>query len=112
MGLHTIDIVRRDAAELGIAFRTERVEGGKVRITMTAEGVEMVYAIDLERDVVDEIAFSAGGVSVGRLEFSYLQDIEGLEGKFIAPVGGGQAAQQQDPGLLWLIRLASGSLAK
>ena len=119
MGLHAIDTVRRDAAERQIPFKTEQIDANKVRVRVTGEKVTLVYTIDLQLDVIDEIAVSIGGVEKGVLKFSYLQDIDDAGNEFVSPRAAGyQAPPQQAPGpvgdagLLWLVQLAEGSLAK
>jgi len=111
MGLHTIDIVRRDAAEQRIPFQTELIASDKAQVRVTAQEVTLVYTIDLQADVVDEIEFSTGSVAIGALKFSYLQDIDGIDNQFVSPrIVGYRGPQQQDSGLLWLVRLAQGAL--
>ena len=113
MGLHTVDTVRRDAAELRIPFQTEQIDKNKVRVTLTYEQISLAYTVDMEIDVVDEIAFSIGDTGSGVLRFSYLQSIAGVGNEFIPPrTTSYRGPQQQDSGLLWLIRLAEGSSAK
>jgi hypothetical protein len=73
--------------------------------------MKLVYKIDLETDVIDEITFSTDQGVVGNLRFSYLQSLDGVSGEFISPVGPRQRTDLQDSsGLLWLIELAKGSL--
>jgi len=119
MGLHAIDTVRRDAAERQIPFKTEQIDANRVRVRVTGEKVTLVYTIDLQVDVIDEIAVSMGDVEKGVLKFSYLQDIDDVGNEFVSPRATGyQAPPQQAPGpvedagLLWLVQLAEGSLAK
>lgn len=113
MGLHTIDTVRRDAAKQGIRFETRRISDNKVEVEIDCEQVRLIYTIDLEGDVVDRIIFSLKGIDVGELKFSYLQDIDDVGNEFAAPTAPtSRAPLQQDPGMLWLVRLAEGSLAK
>jgi len=113
MGLHAIDTIRRDAAEQRIPFKTKLIEGNKVQVSMTHGQVNLLYTIDLEVDVVDEIAFSIGNSSIGELKFSYLQNIDDIGSEFVSPRSAGyRGPQQQDFGLLWLVQLAEGSLPK
>jgi hypothetical protein len=75
------------------------------------QGIRLVYKIDLEKDVIDEITFSTDRSEVGNLKFSYLQSIDGVQGEFVSPGGPRQRTDLQDSsGLLWLIELAKGSL--
>ena len=119
MGLHAIDPVRRDAAERQIPFETEQIDGNKVRVRIADRKVTLLYTIDLQLDVINEIAVSMGDVEKGVLKFSYLQDIDDVGNEFVSPrTEGYQTPPQQAPGpvgdagLLWLVQLAEGSLAK
>lgn len=86
MGLHTIDTVRRDAAEKQIPFETGiSNDGSKAEIVVTNEQVKLVYTIDMKRDVVEKIVFSTADKNAGELRFDYLQDIEGLGRDFSPP---------------------------
>jgi RNA polymerase sigma-70 factor (ECF subfamily) len=107
MGLHTIDTVRRDAAEKQVWFETKNVPGGtKVEVILTHEQVRLVYTIDMETDVIEKIAFSTDNGGQGELEFSYLQDIDNPGNEFASPrVGSYRKPQQNPPGMLWLINL-------
>lgn len=115
MGLHTIDTIRRDAAEQRIPFETERIEENKVRVTLACRHLTLAYVIDLEADVVREIAFSEDEDDRGRgfLRFSYLQDITDVDKSFVSPRSiGVSRGQQQGMGLLWLVELLQSSSAE
>ncbi|MFC1634165.1 RNA polymerase sigma factor [Planctomycetota bacterium] len=111
-GFHTIDTVRRDAAQQRIPFETRHTPGSEVaEVELRYQGMRLVYKIDLETDVINEITFFTGQNVVGNLKFSYLQSIDGVGGEFISPVGPRQRTDLQDSsGLLWLIELMKGSL--
>lgn len=111
-GFHTIDTVRRDAAEKRIPFETRHAPGGGIaEVELRYEGIRIVYTIDLETDVLEEITFFTDQNRVGNLKFSYLQSIKGVSGEFITPVGPRQRTDRQDSsGQLWLIELLKGSL--
>ena len=107
-GLHTIDTIRRDAARRRIRFETA-VEGGRATVVLDCGEVKMVYAIDMEGDLVEEIQFVGGGGGiVGELRFSYMQEIDGAVGVPSRISSVGKAAELG--GDLWLVRLASGCL--
>ncbi len=114
MGLHAMDTVRRDAAARKIPFQTDRTPDGKdVLVTVAREQTKLVYTIDLETDVVKSIAFFVGDVPVGQLEFEYLQDLPETGGEFAVPRGiGSRGSSSQDEGMLWLVKLADGTLAR
>lgn len=107
MGLHTIDTVRRDAAEQRVSFETKKISGGsKVEVVLTGEQVKLVYTIDMETDVIEKITFSTGNGGEGELRFSYLQNIDNLGNEFTRPrTGSYRKPQQSPPGMLWLVKL-------
>jgi RNA polymerase sigma-70 factor (ECF subfamily) len=107
MGLHTIDTVRRDAAEKQVWFETESLtDGKKTQVLLKVDKVRLVYIIDMETDVIEKIAFSADNGDQGELEFSYLQNIDNVGDEFTSPRIGSYRKQQQNPlGLLWLVKL-------
>jgi RNA polymerase sigma-70 factor (ECF subfamily) len=111
MGLHTADTVRRDAAEQRIPFRTVGREDDHARVELDCRSAKLVYVIDLRSDLVEKIELIGGAGEVGRLEFSYMQEIEDAGSEFaeprLAPL-----AIQSDCGLLWLVRLAEGTLGQ
>jgi len=112
MGLHTIDTVRRDAAEQRLRFETRHTPGSRfAQVEIVSKGVKIVYKIDLETDVIDEITFSTGQGSTGNLKFSYLQSLDEVSEEFVPPGRPRQRMAPKDsPGLLWLVQLVEGSL--
>jgi len=114
MGLHTIDTVRRDAAEQRIWFATKHVEGSaKAEVVIDCGQVDLVYTINLETDVIDEISFWAGNEKKGQLKFSYLQNIDDIGYEFAEPrTAGYRRPRREGEGLLWLAQLAEGTLGK
>ncbi|HEC03688.1 MAG TPA: RNA polymerase sigma factor [Phycisphaerales bacterium] len=114
MGLHTIDTVRRDAAEEGIWFETRYLpdDDGFAQVELDCERVKIVYKINLLADVVDRITFTTDQGEAGYLTFEYLQSIEGTERsrEFDAPdLPGRQNSPVANPGLLWLVQLVEDS---
>ncbi len=107
MGLHTIDVVRRDAAEQEVWFEAKHIPGGsKAEIVLTDAQVKLVYTVDMETDVVETITFLADNGDRGELRFSYLQDIESLGNEFAPPrIRSDRAPRRQDQGILWLVNL-------
>ncbi len=113
MGLHTIDTVRRDAAEQGIWFVTRYLPDDRfAQVEMDCEGVKIAYKIDLQADLIDEIAFTTDQGEAGNLKFSYLQSIEGADiGEFSRPnMPRRSTSPRANPGLLWLVHLVEDSL--
>ncbi len=113
MGLHTIDTVRRDAAEQRIRFETKHTPGSPfAHVELFCKGLKLIYKIDLEMDVIDEITFSTDQGDTGNLKFSYLQSIAGAGAseEFTTPRQRRQRTSKSGPGLLWLVQLVEGSL--
>ena len=112
MGLHTIDTIRRDAAEKQLWFETRHTPGsGKTEVVVISGDIRLLYTIDLEKDVVERIEFTSDNGSKGVLTFSYLKDIKGAESKFIPPRKKTyRRPQRKSIGIQWLIRLMEGEL--
>jgi len=113
MGIHTIDTVRRDVAEQRISFETKHTPGSQfAQVELICKGLKIIYKIDMEIDVIDEITFSTDQGNKGNLKFSYLQSIEGAGAteEFKPPIPKRRRASNSSPGLLWLAKLVEGSL--
>ena len=112
MGLHTIDTVRRDAAEQRIWFETSYTPDSRfAQVGLNHENTKIVYKIDMEKDVVDEITFTTDQGEVGNLKFSYLESVEGLDQEFLPPgKPRNPTASGSSSGILWLAQLMEGSL--
>jgi len=110
MGLHTIDVVRRDAAEQEVWFETEALaDSEQVEVVLDCKQVKLVYTIDMEADVVEKISFAGANGSTGELSFSYLEMIAGMDSDFTPPRATGHRAQQREgQGMLWLVKLLDG----
>jgi len=110
MGLHTIDTVRRDAAEQRVWFETKALPGSdQVEVTLDCGQVKLVYTIDMETDVIDKITLTGANGAEGEMGFSYLQDIEGIGSEFKAPgPTSRRASVRGGQGVLWLTSLLDG----
>ena len=105
MGLHTIDTVRRDAAEYQLSFETKKAQDtNKVEIILKHELLKLIYTINMETDVVEKIEFSNDNGELGDLQFSYLQNIDNLDREFVQP-GSFHKTQQSKLDALWLVKL-------
>ena len=103
MGLHTIDTVRRDAAQKRIWFETRyNKSSGKVLMALKTKDGRIVYTIDMEKDVVESITFS--GDNGGQLQFSYLQEIDGIGSEFAEPSSQARLTERSE-GISWLLEL-------
>ena len=118
MGMHAANIVRRDAAEQRIWFRSEWAQNETdVFIAVFHEEqqdkTDLFYTIDMENDIIKTITFDVNGQARGSLIFSYLQDIDQLANRFTEPAVSADSQQiQQSPGIRWLVQLAQGNLGK
>jgi len=113
LGLHTIDIVRRDAAAQRIPFETKHTPGSRfAQVELIHESCRIIYNIDLETDVIDEITFSTDKGDKGNLKFSYIQAINDvINGEFVSPsISTSGGTPKSGSGILWLVELAEGSL--
>jgi len=113
LGLHTIDIVRRDAAAQRVRYETKHTPGSRfAQVELIREGLRIIYNIDLETDVIDEITFSTDQGEKGNLKFSYIQTIdEVIHGEFVSPDRSNRRGESKSSsGLLWLEQLVEGSL--
>jgi hypothetical protein len=107
MGLHTVDTIRRDAAERSAPFTTQFLESGRdVQVRVDLDMVELTYTVDMEADLVTAIEITHAGKPAGRLEFEYLQDIDGVSSQFETPRAGTRGATlRRSTGISWLARL-------
>jgi len=116
MGLHTIDLLRRDAAQQRLRFETKHTpSSAKTQVILTEQPRRLIYTINLERDVIEKITFLVNdGQSWNRqaeLGFSYLQELDGISDEFVEPRRKSYGIpQQEEMGMLWLLRLAEDNL--
>jgi len=124
MGMHTADLIRRDAVKRQISFSLEKLDYNpsesryeRAVITMFTDTAKsrpvMRYFIDVTTDVVDRIEFlSDSGEVKGRLDFTYYQDIEKIEDEFAEPEKFKlpKRKKSNEPGIEWLIRLSEGTI--
>ena len=103
MGLHTIDTVRRDAAQKRIWFETRyNKSSGKALVALKTKDRNIVYTIDMEKDVVESITFS--GDTGGQLQFDYLQDIDSIGREFAEPASKASMRVSSE-GISWVLEL-------
>jgi hypothetical protein len=112
MGLHTIDTVRRDAAKERIWFETRYDKrGGKAEVLLRPSAGQIVYTVDMEKDVIEQITFSTSDGREGELKFSYLDDVDEAGSEFAEP-GRRASMREKNDGMLWLVRLMEGKLGQ
>jgi hypothetical protein len=116
-GLHTIDVLRRRAAKERIWFDTALVRNYRnALITMvcdeTRDQADMVYIVNMEKDVVERVRFRVSKRPVGSLTFDYLQNISDAGDHFAEPVLPAAAVgiRAESEGILWLVNLAQGKI--
>ncbi|MHC4728432.1 MAG: RNA polymerase sigma factor, partial [Planctomycetota bacterium] len=115
MGLHTIDTIRRDAAEKSIWFESRYSSGReKTEVTLSREHIKLVYTIDMKNDIVEKITFVRSDKNTAAedaLQISYLQNIDQTPDEFTSPkVRTNSSLSKTPPGIQWLFRLADGTL--
>lgn len=117
MGFHSVDMVRRDAAKEKVWFETtpdKNQENVVVTLTHNHDNIRtnIIYAIDMENDLVKTVTFKTQNTANGFLAFSYLQEIDEVGDEFAQPAlpSGFSPPTLPSPGMLWLIHLARGTL--
>jgi RNA polymerase sigma factor (sigma-70 family) len=107
MGLHTIDTVRRDAAEYQLNFETKKtLDINKVQVVIKHEQLKLIYIINMDVDVIEKIEFSNKNGELGELQFSYLQNIDNPGIEFnVSEKARSRKSLQNNPDTLWLIKL-------
>jgi len=112
-GFHTIDVIRRAAAEREIEFDTRFIEDPSTAyVTLRCpEGLTLDYEVDLLRDVLVRVDIREADGSEGWLSFDYLQAPGSRGGNYSAPsVTASRSGENADMGGLWLEKLVSGQL--
>ena len=112
MGMHAIDIVRRDAAAQKIKFITTP-PGANVwsdeyglNVIITGSSAKLDYRISYTSDLLGKITFYANDKEIGQMNFEYVIDDEAIKNR--PRIDSGKNIRQL-PGL-WLMKLADGSL--
>jgi RNA polymerase sigma-70 factor (ECF subfamily) len=123
MGMHAIDLIRREAAKGKIRFETKKLDygGNKVLVTLISQDergkVSAGYRVDIEKDLIERIDLrstdASGLTTKGHLAFEYVEDVEAVYGDFSAPSTvkvPRRIQHDEDPGIEWLFELARGRL--
>ncbi|MGE5295312.1 MAG: hypothetical protein ACM3VT_10840, partial [Solirubrobacterales bacterium] len=110
LGLHSIDTIRRDAAEQELRFQTQYdPKTDQATVTVQSEPAALTYRIDMSRDMLDRLEVNAGQAAdgpalTGDLTFAYVEDDETMEAQFPEPqVGASGTAKSNPQGMLWLL---------
>lgn len=120
MGMHTMNIVRRDAVEHRMWFRTTPgPDQGDVVVTLMHDSqgrkTDLVYTIDTENDLIKDIRLDVQNRTQGSLVFEHISDIDGMGEKYsepTVPYSERLPAEVDPSAVLWLVALAEGSLGK
>ncbi len=128
MGMHTLDIVRRNAARHGLWFATRLLDNiaqypfykkAEVVVLNDRQGVNLrlTYLIDMQKDVVESIriASSSGDIeSGGVIRIEYLEDVEQVADEFIEPIKltPSEISAQKAMVSFWLMELTQGTLGQ
>ena len=129
MGIHTLDIVRRNAAKHRLRFETRLLDNtaqhpfyrrAEVTVYNDRQGVNLrlTYLIDMQRDVVESIRIassSGGGIEArGMIRFEYLEDVEQVADEFIEPIEltPSEVSPKKIMVSFWLMELAQGTLGQ
>jgi len=107
VGLHTIDTIRRDAATAQIPFQTAFAPGqDTAQVRLDCGATELIYIVDMRKDVVESIELRTNDNRQGMLEFTYLQDITETAKDFVSPRQESPPKWRRDRlGILWLAKL-------
>ena len=124
MGMHTLDLLRRDAAEKRIWFKMKNLgtRGGtdeKVELSLLgADGgsqTKLTYRINMERDIIEKMEFWSGDSLCGSLSFEFPENFNELEAALVKQFENTEsksAKPRQADGIWWLFDLAKGTLVK
>jgi hypothetical protein len=122
MGMHTLDLVRRDAAEKRIWFKIRQLGSGAIEKTElsllgTEDGsqTKIIYVINMERDIIEKMEFWSGESLCGSLSFEFPENPDGLESALVKQFDAAaskSAKPRQAAGVRWLFDLAKGTLVE
>ena len=110
-GLHTVDTIRRDAAERRVPFKTEISEDRSTgTVELALDPYTVVYTIDMNADWVQRIDINEGQTSVGKMIFQYLPSLRESGASVSPPRTTSRGSTHSGIGVDWISRLASGTL--
>jgi hypothetical protein len=109
-GLHSIDTIRRDAAEQELRFQTQYdPQTDQATVIVQSDPVALTYRIDMTKDMLDRLELGSnttadGSELAGELTFTYFEDDESAETQFTEPQIGASATGKSNPqGMLWVL---------
>jgi hypothetical protein len=113
-GLHTVDVIRRDAAARRLSFETLPSEDAQcvdIHVTDSRSLLAATYRVNLDRDILQTVELGYEGTSAQQpdmLQFQYIQNLEVLDEKFITPVlPANRTVNNETMGPLWPMILSS-----
>jgi RNA polymerase sigma-70 factor (ECF subfamily) len=123
MGMHSVDLVRREAAGRRVRYETAELGGqwdkALVKLFYQDEQgqVTSAYRINMNYDLVEYIELSSldssGNTNKGYIAFNYIEDVNSVYEDFSEPLPvkiPRRAKKYDDIGIEWIFELASGSL--
>jgi len=112
MGLHTIDTVRRDAAERRVPFKTEiNQDRSTGTVELALDSYTVVYTIDMIKDWVDRMDIYEGENIVGKMIFEYVPSLTGKSASAGRPPKTlATGITRPGIGVDWISHLVSGTL--
>jgi hypothetical protein len=111
MGLHTIDTVRRDAAEQRVPFKTDiSADQSQGIVELSLDPYTVVYTMDMNEDRVERLDIFEGETVVGKMIFTYSPSWTGNGQADRAPKGTSRGATHSSIGVNWISHLVSGTL--
>jgi RNA polymerase sigma-70 factor, ECF subfamily len=110
-GLHTLDTIRRDAAEQRVPFTTEISKDKSTgTVELDLDPYTVVYTIDMNADWVQRVDINEGQTSVGKMIFQYLPSLTTNGASVSPPRTTARGIPQAGIGVNWITRLVSGTL--
>jgi RNA polymerase sigma-70 factor (ECF subfamily) len=110
-GLHTLDTIRRDAAERRVPFKTEISKDRSTGIVVLAlDPYTVVYTIDMDADWVQRIDINEGQTSVGKMIFQYVPSLTANGASVNPPRTTSRSITHPGIGVNWIAQLVSGTL--
>lgn len=123
-GIHTLDIIRRDAAHHRIPFVVEdlfydaSIEAPrKRRVTLYnaagCAGIKVAVLVDMEMNQIEAIDFQLNGTSAGALQFEYPTDPAMVQKTVELPeMRKPLLTKESEADMLWLFELAKGTFGE
>lgn len=119
MGMHILDIIRRDAAEKKIPFKIRQFIDDNgiefVELNLIQNEMRIQYTINMNANLIEKIEFYSGEKIIGTLYFDYTEQSEDFDKSLTEQIQDSSsraASDKNPPGASWLFDLANGNLVK